>query len=159
MRNDVHDEIAKLGGMAVGELQRKYAAVFEEPTRSFNKPYLIKRIAWGLQAQAEGGVSERAKARAAELARDIDLRMTAPRAAPVVVANRFAQKADARLPMPGTILKRTYKGQTLEVVVRDRGFEFEGQVYRSLTAIAKKVTGAHWNGYLFFGMPKSEAAS
>ncbi len=159
MRNDVHEEIATLGSMTVGELQRKYAAVFEEATRSFNKPYLIKRIAWGLQARAEGGLSQRAKDRAAELARDIDLRMTAPKSAPVVVANRFKQHADTRLPMPGTILKRTYKGQTLEVLVRDRGFEFEGQFYRSLTAIAQKITGTHWNGYLFFGMAKMEAMS
>ena len=159
MRNDVHEEIARLGGMTVGELQRKYAAVYEEPTRSFNKPYLIKRIAWGLQARAEGGLSDRAKARAAELAREIDLRMSAPKTAPVVIASRFAQLSDSRLPMHGTILKRIYKGQTIEVLVRDRGFEFEGEVYRSLSAIAKKITGAHWNGYLFFGMPRSEAAS
>jgi hypothetical protein len=52
--------------------------------------------------------------------------------------------------MPGTLLTREYKGQTIQVMVLDNGFEYEGQVYRSLSRIAKLVTGSHWNGYGFF---------
>jgi hypothetical protein len=58
--------------------------------------------------------------------------------------------ADSRLPPPGTILTRPYKGQPLQVRVLPGGFEYEGQVYRSLSAVAKHITGAHCNGFLFF---------
>jgi hypothetical protein len=56
--------------------------------------------------------------------------------------------------MPGTVLVREYKGQTIQVTVMDRGFEYLGRVYRSLSAIAKEVTGSHWNGLYFFGLTK-----
>jgi hypothetical protein len=57
---------------------------------------------------------------------------------------------DGRLPMPGAVIARRYKGQDIEVRVLPDGFEFEGEVYRTLSAVAKKVTGTHWNGYHFF---------
>ena len=56
------------------------------------------------------------------------------------------------LPMPGTVLRRDYKGRTILVTVLDRGFEFEGEFFRSLSAVAQHITGAHWNGRLFFGL-------
>jgi hypothetical protein len=56
--------------------------------------------------------------------------------------------------MPGAVLTREYRGRTIAVTVLDEGFECEGTVYRSLTAVAKAVTGSHWNGYLFFGIAK-----
>ena len=56
--------------------------------------------------------------------------------------------------MAGTLLKRRYKGQTVQVRVLAQGFEFDGEVYRSLSAVARKVTGAHWNGYHFFRLAK-----
>ena len=59
---------------------------------------------------------------------------------------------DKRLPMPGTILVRQYAGQTLQVQVLERGFEYDGQNYKSLTAVTKRITGRHWNGYHFFGL-------
>jgi len=54
--------------------------------------------------------------------------------------------------MPGAIITRRYKGRTVEVRVLPRGFEYEGEVYRTLSAVAKQITGAHWNGYYFFGL-------
>jgi hypothetical protein len=54
--------------------------------------------------------------------------------------------------MPGAILTREYKGETVQVTVRDHGFEYLGEVYRSLSAVAKAVTGSHWNGHYFFGL-------
>jgi len=57
-----------------------------------------------------------------------------------------------RLPMPGAMLTRQYRGQTIQVMVLPNGFEYEGQIYRSLSAVAKAVTGSHWNGYGFFGL-------
>ena len=58
--------------------------------------------------------------------------------------------ADERLPPPGTLLTRVYKGQTLQVRILLHGFEFNGVVYPSLSAVAKAITGSHCNGFLFF---------
>jgi len=58
----------------------------------------------------------------------------------------------SRLPAPGTAMVRQYKGRTLQVLVLTDGFEFEGERYKSLSAVAKKITGAHVNGYRFFGL-------
>lgn len=63
---------------------------------------------------------------------------------------------DIRLPPPGSMLRRAYKGRDLIVTILESGFEFEGRRYRSLSAIAKVVTGAHWNGLLFFGLITQE---
>lgn len=56
--------------------------------------------------------------------------------------------------MPGALLTREYKGRTIRVRVLPGGFDYEGTIYRSLSAVAQAVTGAHWNGYLFFGIEK-----
>src|ERR1700722_8755864 len=71
-------ELAALQRLGTNDLRARYAEVFAEPTRSGNRPWLIKRIAWRLQANAEGGLSERARQRAEELARDADLRLRPP---------------------------------------------------------------------------------
>jgi Protein of unknown function (DUF2924) len=59
---------------------------------------------------------------------------------------------DRRLPLPGSVLARIYKGETLVVKVLSAGFEYEGEFYKSLSAVAKKITGSHCNGYLFFSL-------
>ena len=79
MQTKLFHEIQGLSRMTVGELRDKYVEVFGEQSRSFHKDFLRKRIAWRIQALAEGGLSERAKRRAAELANDADLRIRTPR--------------------------------------------------------------------------------
>ena len=59
---------------------------------------------------------------------------------------------DRRLPIPGTVISKVYKGTIIDVKVLDKGFEYDGKAYRTLSAIAGAVTGQHWNGYLFFGL-------
>jgi hypothetical protein len=163
MSLNVGHEIALLSRMTVKQLRQKYAEVFGEDTNGNNKAWLVKRIAWRMQARAEGGLSERARQRAAELADDADLRLNPPpmRAAPVVEAAPVTVlkfQPDVRLPPPGTILVREYKGQTLQVRVRADGFEYEGQLYASLSAVAKAITGSHCNGYHFFRIGKKGGA-
>jgi len=160
MALDVDKVVKDLSGMTVTQLRERYAEVFGEVARSFNKQHLVKRIAWRLQANHEGDLSERARRRAHELANDADLRIRPP-AEPVVsgdnggtTTSSFRVESDDRLPMAGALLTRQYKGQTVRVRVLPKGFEFDGDVYRSLSAVARKVTGAHWNGFLFFGLPK-----
>src|SRR5688572_30783919 len=77
----IEQTLAALRRMTPALLREKYLEVFGEPTRSGNKDFLFKRIAWRIQSQAEGGLSERAKRRAEELARDADIRTTIPKTA------------------------------------------------------------------------------
>ena len=159
-------EVAALRRLTVKELRGRYVEVFGEATRSGNKDWLVKRIAWRMQANAEGGLTERARRRAEELANDADLRMRQPPAMPAPSPAYTTHKtkvdfgARAGALMPGTILTRPYKGRTVAVTVRYDGFEFEGEVYRTLSAVAKAVTGSHWSGNLFFGLtsPKGRRA-
>lgn len=156
----VAEEVAALKGMTPKELLDKHIEVFGEESRSRNKAWLIKRIAWRIQANAEGDLSERARKRAMEIANDSDLRVRAP------VERKQSESAgptktikvefdhDTRLPLPGTLLSREYKGETVLVKVLQDGFECRGEVYRSLTGVVKAVTGSHWNGYHFFGLKK-----
>ena len=69
------------------------------------------------------------------------------------------QRADDRLPPPGTIITRPYKGAVLHVKVLAKGFEYEGNEYHSLSAVAKAITGSHCNGFLFFRMSGKGAKS
>jgi Protein of unknown function (DUF2924) len=150
-------EVAALERLGVADLRSRFADLFGEPTRAANKTWLVKRLAWRLQALAEGDLSERARRRAAELAQDADLRLNPPRpgtaaarpAAPGPAVNR-PRSLDARLPPPGAVLTRVYKGRTLQVTVLPHGFECDGVVYASLSATAKAVTGSHCNGFFFF---------
>jgi hypothetical protein len=159
MNLNVPKEVAALQRLSMKDLRTKFADLFGEPTRVGNRTWLVRRIAWRLQALAEGDMSERARQRAAELANDADLRLSPPRTprpapAPAVVLPPpppRTPKDDHRL-MPGTVLTRVYKGETLQVQVLAHGFEFEGSRYPSLSAVAKAITGAHWNGRLFFGL-------
>ena len=148
--------IADLQRLTMHQLRLRYAALFGETTTVKNRTWLLRRVAWRLQSLAEGDLSERARQRAAELARDVDLRLQPPKPTTATALHGGGQppvgrgSANHRLPPPGTILTRLYKGQTLQVQVLEQGFAFNGQVYRSLSAVAKAITGAHYNGYLFF---------
>jgi hypothetical protein len=146
-------QITGLQRLTVKELRAKYGEVFGEATNAGNRDWLIRRVAWRLQAVAEGGLTERAQRRAEELANDADLRVVAPRERVARVqraAPKPAPQWDRRLPPPGTIITRPYKGGVLQVKVLAKGFEFDGDQYASLSALAKAITGSHCNGFLFF---------
>ena len=175
--------LARLDTMTVRELQTFHQQAFAEPTASRHRSWLISRIAWRLQAQAEGGLSERALARAAELASGLPLRERRPGAR----SGRSAQSAsptldrlladpDPSAPVdrvkvvnlphlntdalaPGTILRREWRGRMLLVTVLPDGFEHDGAIYRSLSALASTITGTRWNGHVFFGLKKRERAA
>lgn len=159
MTLNIEREVAAMRRMATCKLVEKYAEVFGESTRSRHRQYLIKRIAWRMQANAEGDISERARRRAAELANDADLRVYAPRPRMHVGGGSVstlqpALSAKAAIPMPGTVIVRQYKGQTLHVKVLAEGFEYEDQTFKSLSAVAKRITGSHINGLRFFEIGK-----
>jgi len=171
MRLNVAREAATLREMTVPELRERYQAIFGEECRSRHKDFIRKRILWRLQANGDGdlcsravaasagvGLSERARRRAEELADDADLRLVPPSApressgANRTVFREFAPGHERQPPLPGTILTRKYKGRIVQVMVLEKGFDYEGRVYRSLTAVAEAITGTHWNGLAFFGL-------
>ncbi len=154
---NVGAEVAALRRLTVKDLQGRYAEVFGEATGCHNRDWLVKRIAWRVQALAEGDLPDRARRRAADLARDADLRTTMPAARPApppapdhAAVRTLRFEPDGRLPPPGTVLTRAYKGDAVQVKVLSAGFEYDGRVFGSLSAVARAVTGSHCNGYLFF---------
>jgi len=144
-------DIDALRGQTVAQLKAKYHELFGDESRSNHKQFLIRRVAWRLQAIAEGDLSERARQRALTLAQDADLRLTAPRSQPSATTGPPRRYRDSRLPSPGTVLTRNFQGKTLTVHVLKEGFRYEDRVYRSLSAVARQITGTQWNGFLFFG--------
>jgi hypothetical protein len=163
MALDVGQELTALRHLTIGELRHKYAELFGEPTRTGNKVWLVRRLIWRLQALAEGDLSERARQRGTELAHDADLRLSPPRTRHVATSPedgpRLRLRGKHRLPPPGTVLVRPYKGQTLQVRVLADGFAYEGKTYRSLSAVAKAITGSHCSGHLFFRIREPGVAS
>jgi hypothetical protein len=160
---ELKGELALLRVMKTSELLAKYREVFQEESPSRHRERLIRRIAWRIQALAEGDLSERARRRAEEIANDADLRIRMPsekyaaRAADperetVVMAFQPSLPEPGRLPMPGALIIKEYHGRQLRVMVLDDGFEFDGQRFRSLSAIARHITGTQWNGNRFFGI-------
>jgi hypothetical protein len=151
---NIVNEVAALQSLTIGQLRQRFTELFGEATPASNRIWLVKRIVWRLQALAEGDLSQRARQRAAELARDADLRLNPPRRKTTTAAPpepvSVPASVDHRLPPPGTILTRPYKGQLVQVQVLTEGFAYAGRVYPSLSAVAKAVTGSHCNGFLFF---------
>jgi Protein of unknown function (DUF2924) len=152
---NIVNEVAALQRLSVGQLRQRFTELFGDTTKASNRTWLVKRIAWRMQALAEGDLSERARRRAAELAHDADLRLNPPQSkanttTPPPEPASIQAPVDQRLPPPGTILTRPYKGQLVQVQVLTEGFAYGGRVYASLSAVAKAITGSHTNGFLFF---------
>ena len=155
----IREQIEGLRHMTVGQLKDKYRETFGEASRSGHKQFLFRRIAWRLQANAWGGLSERARRRALEIANDADLRIRAPKnflkeeLDPRRTSETRAEPTqDPRLPISGTMLVRRYRGKDIVVRVREDGFEHSGQVHRSLSSAVRAATGTPWNGFTFFGL-------
>ena len=152
---DFEAKMKQLQQSTLAQLRQHYADVFgERPVITNNKPWLVKRIAWRLQALAEGDLSERARQRAAELARDADLRILPPRSSDGCFAIAPTKPSSDTRPPEGTLLQRSDKGRVLQVKVLAEGFEYEGRIYASLSAVAKEITGSHCSGVRFFGLAK-----
>jgi hypothetical protein len=156
--------IEELGNLKIPALKKRYRDLFGEESKSSNKQFLFRRIAWRLQANAEGDLSDRARRRAANIADDRDLRVRAPKefvartesGSPDI--DHRAPPKDYRVPGPGTLLTRRLGDRQIVVKVLAEGFEYETRHYRSLSAIAREVTGTRWNGLLFFGLAERRDA-
>jgi hypothetical protein len=160
----IEAQIAALESMTPKQLREKYIEVWGEPTRSGNKRFMIKRIAWKIQANAEGDLPERVRKKALALARDSDIRTTAPRNLPEIspgskTITRPSTISASHTLTPGTQLTRVYKRKTEIVTVLEDGFAYAGQWYKSLSAAAKAITGTHISGNAFFGIKPDKKES
>jgi hypothetical protein len=152
MDDAVRAEIESLRNQKTKQLRERYRELFGEESRSANRTYLFRRVAWRLQARSEGDLSERARLRAAQLVADVDLRLRPPSKFwnDLQSVQLRPEVRDRRLPPIGTAIEREYRGQLITVRVMENGFEFSGKRYRSLSSISWQVTGTRWNGFNFF---------
>lgn len=164
---DITEQLAALRSMTVAQLRERYLEVMGEPTRSRNKDWLFKKVAWRIQELAEGGLSEQALASIDELAEDVPVRWrqrrgqaaNAPTSKEDATAAEVPEPRDPRLPPAGTVLTRAYKGVEHRLTVLDDGFEYRGERHTSLSKLARDITGTNWNGFLFWGLQRRSRSS
>ncbi|MCG3173797.1 MAG: hypothetical protein GMKNLPBB_01999 [Myxococcota bacterium] len=160
---NVPTQLAALETMNVGALAEKYRELYGEPARTRNKDYLKKRLAWRIQELAGGGLPPGAVALINQFGDQMPERWRMRMTRPATTENEApallhpVEPRDPRLPPPGAVLRRVFEGAAHEVTVCDEGFEYAGQRYKSLSAIAQHITGTRWNGFLFFGLKKRGA--
>jgi hypothetical protein len=151
------NDIQALQRMTVGQLRVEWERLYGEPTRSRNRTYLWRRLAWRVQELSLGGLSDGTRERILALAPASCSRpqmppgyLPAPDEGPTPPG--LTPTRDPRLPSPGSTIVREYRGQTLHLQVLDDGFELGGVRYDSLSEAARVVTGQRWNGPLFWGL-------
>ena len=173
---DVPTQLAALEQMTVGQLAARYRELYGAPTRTRNKPYLRKRLGWRIQELAEGEpavrmmacVHERVALLGAELPERWRMRIAAQQKAKLAPGSPATGSAgslapleprDPRVPPVGTILTRIFKGTQHSVIVCREGFEHAGRHFKTLSAVAKHIAGAPWNGFEFFRINSPRTAA
>jgi hypothetical protein len=162
---NIKKEQRTLEQLSIVELRERYYGLSSRMVSIKCKRWYVKRILWLTQAAAEGDISEESRLLAKQIAADRPLRKSILRLREKVdagdattsrtVSTVLKSPVDRRIPEPGASLVKTYKGQTIRVVVRSIGFEFNGEQYKSLTAIARAITGQRrMNGFQFFNLGK-----
>ena len=146
---DVEQEIAALSDLDHAALKERWRILRGgEPPRNLSRQFLQRAIAYEIQEQAFGGLDPSVRQRLQRLA--VELKTT----------GRLTSIGKQPSIKPGTRLIREWQGTTYEVTVLEDGFEWNQKIYRSLSAIARAITGTRWNGHLFFGLkPRGRAAT
>jgi hypothetical protein len=138
---DVLGRLAALHASPIGTLKQQWRELYGKEPPPFSRSYIQSRLAYRIQELAYGGLKPETRARLEALGEQLD--------GGNVVLRRI--RADHR-PLPGTRLIREHADVQHVVTVRADDFEFEGRPYRSLSAIARHITGTRWNGWTFFGL-------
>ena len=159
MSERIIKQIHAMQRMTVGQLRVEWERLYGEPTRSRNRIFLWRRLAWRIQELQFGGLTDTTKARILDLAPATLGRLQMPPGFVPSVDECSTPpgpttRRDRRLPAPGSTILRDYRGQTLRLLVLDDGFELDGVHYDSLSEAARVVTGQRWNGPLFWGVAK-----
>lgn len=147
MSNSVLKQIADLKNLKHEDLRRLYVTLHGVEPPSHNRDFIVKRLAYRLQEIAYGGLSQSAHEKM-----DVVLKRHGYDEKGMPTAASGRTKRQENMPVLGSKLIREWNGRRYEVVTLRDGFEFEGRKYRSLSAIAKTITGTHWNGRAFFGL-------
>jgi len=153
MQVNISEEIEALKTTKAERLLAKWQEAFGDSEPPANRLFLIRHLAYKLQESTHGGLASEVKNTIHELIRTYDpinKRTFKTRGGNLSTTNG----RDPRLPMPGSLVTKLYKGNRIEVKVLENGFEYNGATYRNLSTVAKAITGAHWNGFGFFGLDK-----
>jgi len=141
-----HDPIparlAALKTAATADLKQQWRDLFESEPPPFNRKYLESRLAYRIQELAYGGLKPEAIRRLEQLGEELDGGDKKKR----------SMRLDRDRPITGTRLLREWRGVEQVVTVTKEGFEWQGRPYKSLSAIARAITGTRWNGWTFFGL-------
>ena len=133
--------LAALKAMSVNELKTEWQAMFDAPAPNNSRTFLESRLAYRIQELTYGGPDKQTRRLLDLLADEVEGTLT-----------RKSQIADPRNPVVGTKLIREWDGIAHTVTVLKEGFEWGGQRYKSLSAVAREISGTRWNGYRFFGL-------
>ena len=133
--------LAALKAMSVNELKAEWQVLFNAPAPNNSRTFLESRLAYRIQELTYGGPDKQTRRLLDMLADEVEGTLT-----------RKAQIADPRNPVVGTKLIREWDGVAHTVTVLREGFDWGGQRYKSLSAVARAITGTRWNGYRFFGL-------
>jgi hypothetical protein len=133
--------LAALKRMSVNELKADWQALMAEPAPNNSRGYLEMRLSWRIQELSLGGLSRDTGRMLDLLADEIDGK-----------SDRKMIIADGRNPVIGTRLLREWDGVEHTVTVMIDGFDWQGRRFKSLSAVARAITGTQWNGYRFFGL-------
>jgi hypothetical protein len=147
MADTVLAQLAALKAAPVAALKQKWRDLFEREPPPYNRRFLENRLAYRIQELAYGGLSQETLARLDALADELDGKKSKRRSP---IENR---------PIAGTRLVREWRGVEHCVTVRHEDFEYQGRPYKSLSAIARHITGTQWNGLVFFGMKNTRGRS
>ena len=156
-------DMDRLARIKPDELRRLHRKLFGCDLPFGNAEQARRKIAWRVQAEREGGLPESARKHALAIAREAGLRLRARLGAhrrgalANATVSQIVSDHDPRLPMPGSVIVKEYRGRTIEVHVLDSGFEYNGRRFTSLSALANEITGTKWNGMVFFGLTKGSS--
>lgn len=141
-------QLAELERLSAAELADRWRALIGTEPRRNNRRFLIKKLAYRIQELAYGGLTAQDRDRMERL---LDAEGYDDQGFAVTKKRRRKTSKDGKF-LPGTLLRRDWGGERHEVRVLERGFEYRGLPYRSLSAIARQITGTSWSGPAFFGL-------
>lgn len=145
----VLNQINQLYNLSIKELKAKYLEFWPEDAPASNKAHLIRQIAYKLQEDAFGTLPEAAKTKLETLKTDLNpIQKLGQNPSP----QPRKAKPGKHIPLPGTTITKLYKGNSISIKVTPTGFEFNGKEYKSLSRIAKEISGVHQSGFVFFGL-------
>jgi hypothetical protein len=143
-RTSVLRQLAALEKMKLAELQDKWRDLYGSEPPKFGKTFLQRRLAFRIQELFYGGLEEPVKEKLDEIADKAEGKKV-----------KSQVEVDGKI-LPGTRFTREWRGRIYETIVRDDGFEYNGQMFRSLSAIATVITGTQWNGRKWWGLPSKK---